>query len=246
MGKVETPDARLLLAFADIALTTFCNSSGFTVKSGLLSKSCGASALVVVCLLSGSSCTNETVEPFSLGEYVFLERTVITTATLVDGDSSGIPVLCVEPSMFYTFDSTTHTLTYRSGEAAALPITQELKIIMADNHFYLAPLAGCNGGTIWLIPIYYLPMWITPTFRVLEMSPEIVGLYLEGVETEILLAPGEIFVHVSTRLDSVLQVSGNWATLRYTDSSTIINFGMQPKENVIWNRLGAESINVAD
>ncbi len=187
------------------------------------------------------ACSNETVEPQLLGEYIFLERTIITTAIIIEADSSPIPVLCVEPSMFYTFDTAAQTLTYRSGMSNALPITQELKLIVGDNHFYLAPLAGCNGGTIWLTPIYFLPLWIDPTFQVIEMSAERVGMWLEGVETEILLAPGEAFSQVTTRLDSVLQVSGNWATLEYTDSVSLTNFGPQPKENVIWNSLGTES-----
>ena len=196
-------------------------------------------ALFAVLLLAGCSDTNEVVEPQkAAGEYLFVERIILTDATLLRGDSSRVRPPAVEPGMFYTFDSTTRSLNYRSGQAAMFPITNELSIVAGDKHFFLPPLAGAGGGTITLTPVYYLPLWIDPTW---QLSASTLGGQVE-IQTSasaltLYLSPGSSFSTVITRVDSVRMNGGGCALLEYHDSITIKNHGKVSKAQIKWSPL---------
>ncbi|MEK7264315.1 MAG: hypothetical protein AAB071_07390 [Bacteroidota bacterium] len=192
------------------------------------------------------SCKKENVSQYQndIGNYIFVERLIVTDAVLLDGDSTKIRPQCVEPSMFYSFDVLNQVLKYKSGENETLPITKELKMIFGDKQVLLAPFAGCNGGSIWLTPIYYLPLWIDNSLAVVELlsnrgNEGTVGLKIEGIPNEIILSPDSIFTHVSTHIEFIEQIDGDTATLQFKDSLVIKNFGSQPKEKVFWTKLGS-------
>lgn len=217
-------------------------------------------AVCMLLLVFNISCKdNGSVETEPLGNYIFVERTIITDATLLRGDPSWIPVVVIEPSIRYTFDSQTKTL---SG-SAKLPINQDLQLIFGDRHFYLLPhlptgkqslgnkrhtlshaLADTAwditiGALFWLTPMYFFPHYIDPSTVVTEIgSNGLVGMVLSGVSPQLNLRPDSVYIRVTTRIDSVLQSgggSGNWAVFEFKDSLTIRNYGFQPKEKVIWN-----------
>jgi hypothetical protein len=214
--------------------------------------------------VSTMSCKdNSSVAPEELGNYIFVERTIITDATLIRGDPSWIPVRVIEPTIRYTFDSQTQTLSYRAGENTRLPINADLKLIFADEHYLLLPHLlsgqgfmknssddfdrGCVdttrdvtiGAEFWLTPVYFSPHFIDPSVVVQEIGNQgLVGIVLSGVSPQILLRPDSTYIRVTTRIDSVLQSgggSGTWALFEFKDSLTIKNHGFQPKRNVIWN-----------
>jgi hypothetical protein len=185
-----------------------------------------------------TSCQDGLQEAQPSGEYILLERTVITDAVLVKGDPGLIPVIAVEPSMYIYYDSTSRTLTYRAGERNRLPINSDLKLIFADSHFFLPPLAGAGGGTMWLTPMYFFPHYLDTSLVVIELGDSgLVGIGLSGRPTELLLSPGERFIQVTTHIDTVIQFDGNLALLEFTDSLTIKNWGFHLNSNVILNPL---------
>jgi len=184
------------------------------------------------------SCQEDLEEGQTSGEYILLERTVITDAVLVQGDPDLIPVIAIEPAMYIDYDSTSRTLTYRAGEQDRLPINSDLELIFADSHFFLPPLAGAGGGIMWLTPMYFLPHYLDTSVVVLEIGDSgLVGIGLFSGSPELLLSSGESFVQVTTHTDTVLQFDGNLALLEFTDSLTIKNWGFHLKSNVIWNPL---------
>ena len=198
------------------------------------------------CLLSIAllSCKDDSsvVQSSNLGDYLFVERIILTDATLLRGDPSMINPLAVDPSMYYTFDSRARTLSYRSGESSKLLVTAELKLIFGDEHFWLPPLAGAGGGLIYLTPMYYASEWMDPTLRVNAIgADDKVEIYTSHSPTGIYLAVDSSWTRTITRIDSVLQINGPWAILEYHDSITITNHGRQPKENVTWSPLSITS-----
>ena len=202
----------------------------------------GRNQIGFACILLTSflSCKDDSavIQSSSLGDYLFVERVIHTDATLLRGDPSMINPLAVDPSMYYTFEAETRTLSYRSGESAKLPITADLKLIFADAHYWLPPLAGAGGGTIYLTPMYYGSGWMDPTLHVASIAADgKVEIATSDSPTGIYLAIDSSWTRTITRVDSVLQINGLWALLEYYDSIRITNHGRQPKENVIWRPL---------
>jgi hypothetical protein len=217
--------------------------------------------LILSTLLSCKDDGVEVVEP--LGDYIFVERTVITDATLLRGDPSWVLIQVVEPSMFYTFDPASRTLSCRG---VRLPINADLKLIFADEYYQLLPhvlsertlmrqqdhfLSNENtdtslyitiGAHFWLTPVYFTPHYIDPSVAVDAIGDNgLVAITMSGVSPQIVLRPDSVFVKVTNRVDSVMQFgggSGNWAVFEFKDSLTIKNYGFQPKQNVTLNPMG--------
>jgi hypothetical protein len=216
------------------------------------------SALLAVLVLS---CKDDgVIQPEPLGDYLFVERTIITDATLLRGDPAWIPIRVIEPSIRYTFDEQSRTLSYRAGENTRLPINQDLKLIFADEHYLLLPHLISEqafkkynsdnngpsdttrdftiGAEFWLTPVFFPPHYIDPSLTVQEIGTDgLVGIVISGVFPEILLRPDSTYVRVTTRIDSVFQLDRNWALFEFKDSLIIKNHGFQPKQNVVWNPL---------
>ena len=107
----------------------------------------------------------------------------------------------------------------------------------ADTNLYIT-----IGAHFWLTPVYFTPHYIDPSVSVQEIGDNgLVGITISGFSPEILLGPDSVFIHVSTRVDSVMQFGGgggNWAVFEFKDSLTLKNYGFQPRQNIVLNPMG--------
>lgn len=197
-------------------------------------------ALIVPFLACEQDCPTKPDEV--TGDYIFVERIIITNAVVLAGDSTGIEIRCVEPAMFYDFYPEKKILEYSLGPE--IPVNNDLKVIFGDKNFSFPP-AGCGGGTIFLTPIYYLTtVWARDgSLRINEFDDFSgrVGIVYPPLNEEILLEPGDTYKKVceKTKWIKFNRFEGGTfipdsALVKYIDRVTVKNWGFAPRNKIVW------------
>jgi len=166
------------------------------------------------------------------GDYIFLEKAILTSAEVIEGDSSKISIICVEPFIFYTFSDSTKELIYQTGPDGELPINKDLLLVYGRYNEY-RPYAG-TGAFIDLIPVYFVrPGYLDATLQLDGIRDDgTVELTINDESPSLCLPPDSSIQMLEERFGKVIQTDGDSALLRYTDKILIWNHGLAPIEKI--------------
>ncbi|KAA0231207.1 hypothetical protein EDS67_03910 [candidate division KSB1 bacterium] len=176
------------------------------------------------------------------GNYIFVERVIITDAVVLAGDSTRVRPSCFEPSLFYDFYPEEKVLEYSLGPE--MPVNKDLELVFGDKHFYLPPYAGCGGGSILLTPVYYLHPIValdgSMIINEFDKTSGRIGISYSPQTSEILLNPSETFQETFenirwvrfSRFDGGAFISDS-ALVKYVDRVVVKNWGFAPRNKIV-------------
>lgn len=194
--------------------------------------------IIIVCLMLAFSltvlnCGSDNTLPAEEeieGEYLFVEMWIFSSAKEISGDCDYGDNPHTGPD--YIYDPNTQIFEYtRSPE---FPVNEQLKIIFGGKHQF-NPLAGVGGTVVTIVPVYFIPDWLTGNVYVEAILPNnkiVLQVNYKSFEPPTMyLTEDSVFVHVIKTIEEGVGDSCIW---EYTDSLVITNYGLNPKSKITY------------